>query len=398
MSNKRIYYAIQQVTLGPSASQTAAHGLQTAGITTNFNLEQVFEMGQLAIYQNIEGIPQIEVTLNKVLDGYPLLYVLATETGSDISAGLTATAPDLPGRQNARTDLRLSIYPDTGVSAGANSEGPVAKGVVTCKGMYVSSVSYTFPVDGNFTEDLTLVGNEKVWADTGSTGQFSGNDSSPAAASGVNRRQHLDMTACRFPKEIPGINATTGVNADAGAGNGFSTHFQNITVSVDLGREAIQELGSFAPYHRYVTFPVSVTSEFAVLAITGDGINASEKGYYTAATINGTPTVATGSESACTPRFNLRNNTIYLQTCEGTKIYLGTKNKLTSVNYTGGDTGGGNVTVTYSYQTFNDFVVAHTAGNFADGLTASGYTAVGGQSVNSPVPVDIKAGQVQPKA
>jgi hypothetical protein len=373
MPNKRIYYAIQQVTLGPSASQTPVHGLQTVGVTTNFNLEQVFEMGQLAIYQNIEGIPEIEVTLNKVLDGYPLLYVLATETGTDIASGLTATSPDLPGRQNARTDLRLSIYPDTGVSADGN---PVTGGVVKCQGMYVSSVSYTFPVDGNFTEDVTLVGNDKIWANTGSTGEFPDNDDVPAAASGVNRRQHLNMTNSRFPTEIPGIS-NQGVNADAGAGNGFSTHFQNITVSVDLGREAIQELGSFAPYHRYVTFPVSVTSEFAVLATTGDGINATEKGYYTASTIGGTPSVATGSEGACVPRFNLRDQRIYLETCEGTKIYLGTKNKLTSVNYTGGDTGGGNVTVTYSYQTFNDFVVAHTAGNFADDLTSSGYSAGG---------------------
>lgn len=388
MSNKRIYYAIQQVTFGPSASQTVAHGLQTVGITTNFNLEQVFEMGQLAIYQNIEGIPQIEVTLNKVLDGYPLLYVLATETGSDIASGLTATSPDLPGRQNARTDLRLSIYPDTGVSADGN---PVTKGVVTCKGMYVSSVSYTFPVDGNFTEDVTLVGNDKIWADTGATGQFEDNDDVPAAASGVNRRQHLNMTNSRFPTEIPGINSS-GVNADAGAGNGFSTHFQNVTVSVDLGREAIQELGSFAPYHRYVTFPVSVTSEFAVLATTGDGINATEKGYYTASTIGGTPSVATGNESACTPRFNLRDQTVYLETCEGTKIYLGTKNKLTSVNYTGGDTGGGNVTVTYSYQTFNDFVVAHSAGDFADDVGATGYNP---QSVSKAVPVEIKAGEAR---
>lgn len=374
MSNKRIYYAIQQVTLGPSASQTPVHGLQTVGVTTNFNLEQVFEMGQLAIYQNIEGIPQIEVTLNKVLDGYPLLYVLATETGSDIASGLTATSPDLPGRQNARTDLRLSIYPDSGVSADGN---PVNGGVVKCQGMYVSSVSYTFPVDGNFTEDVTLVGNDKIWANTGSTGQFEDNDDVPAAASGVNRRQHLNMTNSRFPTEIPGISSV-GVNADAGAGNGFSTHFQNITVSVDLGREAIQELGSFAPYHRYVTFPVSVTSEFAVLATTGDGINATEKGYYTASTIGGTPTIATGSEGACIPRFNLRDQKIYLETCEGTKIYLGTKNKLTSVNYTGGDTGGGNVTVTYSYQTFNDFVVAHSAGSFADDLSDAGYVVGGG--------------------
>ena len=38
-------------------------------------------------------------------------------------------------------------------------------------------------------------------------------------------------------------------------------------------------------------------------------------------------------------------------------IDLGNKNKLTSVNYTGGEAGGDNATITYSYQTFNKFVV-----------------------------------------
>lgn len=373
MSNNRIYYAIQQVELGTDSTKTAAHGVQTVGLTTNFNLEQVFELGQLAIYQNIEGIPEIEVTINKVLDGYPLIYVLATEKGSEIAEDLTATGPDLPGRQNARVDMRLSIYPDTQVSANGN---PVGGGVVNCKGMYVSSVSYTFPVDGNFTEDVTLVGNEKIWTDDGTTGQFDGNNDVPSAATGVNRRQHLDMSSSRFPVEIPGID-TDGVNGESEDGVGFDVHFQNITVSVDLGREAINELGSFAPYHRYVTFPVSVTSEFTVLATTGDGINASEEGYYTASNINTLEevNVATGSEGACVPRFNLRDQKIYLQTCEGTKIYLGEKNKLTSVNYSGGDTGGGNVNVTYSYQTFNDFVVAHSGGNFYANVSDSGYSS-----------------------
>ena len=40
---------------------------------------------------------------------------------------------------------------------------------------------------------------------------------------------------------------------------------------------------------------------------------------------------------------------------------LGTRNKLTSVNYTGGETGGGNSTISYSYQTFNDFKVSGVA-------------------------------------
>jgi hypothetical protein len=365
MANNRIYYAIQQVKLGPAAGVMAPiHGLQTVGMTTNFNLEQVFEMGQLAIYQNVENVPDVEVTLNKVLDGYPLVYVLATEEGSSVATGLTAVNPTIAGRQNARCDMRLSIFNDTNVSSSGNS---IAN--VTCSGMYVSSVSYTFPVDGNFTEDVTLVGNNKVWGGV-VTGSFAGNDDEPLSATGVGRRQYLSMANCRFPTQIPGISGD-GTNALLGNGSGYAAHFQNISVSCDFGREAISELGTFAPYHRYVTFPVEVTSEFELVAVSGDMINATESGYYRGLT--GT-TVATPSDTGCVARHNLLDQTIFLETCEGTRIYLGTKNKLTSVNYTGGDTGGGNVNVTYSYSTFNDFVVAHSGGDFYSQLAGSTYT------------------------
>ena len=51
--------------------------------------------------------------------------------------------------------------------------------------------------------------------------------------------------------------------------------------------------------------------------------------------------------------------TIRIATCEGLRIYLGKKNKLASVNYGGGDAGGGNATVSYTFTTFNDFTVIH---------------------------------------
>ena len=41
----------------------------------------------------------------------------------------------------------------------------------------------------------------------------------------------------------------------------------------------------------------------------------------------------------------------------GTILDLGVKNKLSSVSYSGGDTGGGNVTVSYSYSNFNVLTV-----------------------------------------
>ena len=83
MANNRIFYACQAVALKPMAGLNAqykvAHGVQSVGITTNFNLEQAFELGQIQIYENIEGLPDVEVTMEKLLDGYPLLYHLASQ-------------------------------------------------------------------------------------------------------------------------------------------------------------------------------------------------------------------------------------------------------------------------------------------------------------------------------
>jgi hypothetical protein len=374
MANNRIYYAIQQVSLGTglnapgqpgsglAGSPVAVHGLQTVGITTNFNLAQIYEMGQLSLYQNFENVPDIEVTLNKVLDGYPLLYVLATERGTGLQTGLTATSADLAGRANTRTDMQLAIYPDTQTSA---KNGSLA--VVSCSGMYVSSVSYTFPIDGNFTEDVTLVGNDKIWSTTAITGSFTNNNDSPASVQGVNRRQHLTMANCRLPKQIPGISSS-GTNDLISGTSGYAVHFQSIKVSCNMGRESIYELGTRQPYYRYINFPVAVTCDFEVMSVSGEWVNATAKGYYTGTEAN--PTVANDSTDSCANRFNLKNEIIFLETCEGTRIGLGSKNKLTSVNYTGGDTGGGNVTMSYSYQNFNDFTVAHSGGLYYSTVTA----------------------------
>ena len=105
-TNNRIFYACQLVGISNMADTTnivEAHGVQSIGITTNFNLEQAFELGQIQVYENIEGLPDVEVTMEKVLDGYPLLYHLATPS---------PPSPTLVGRGKERTDLSLGIYRD----------------------------------------------------------------------------------------------------------------------------------------------------------------------------------------------------------------------------------------------------------------------------------------------
>ena len=82
-SNNRIFYACQAVSINNEGSTSVAtgdmaHGVQSVGMTTNFNLEQAFELAQIEIYENIEGTPDVEVTLEKVIDGHPLIYHMAS--------------------------------------------------------------------------------------------------------------------------------------------------------------------------------------------------------------------------------------------------------------------------------------------------------------------------------
>ena len=43
---------------------------------------------------------------------------------------------------------------------------------------------------------------------------------------------------------------------------------------------------------------------------------------------------------------------------DGSRFDLGTKNRLSSVTYGGGDASGGNATITYSYTNFNELTVS----------------------------------------
>ena len=319
------------------------NGVQSVGITTTFNLEQVFELGQLSIYENIENIPDIEVTIERVLDGTTLAYAAASPNSFTRANGAAvASQGGLVAGANDRCDVLLAVYSDTATKAGA----VVPKSQVFMSGMYVSSVSYTVPVDGNATESVTLVGNAKAWlnhTEYGWQGAADGTDGilnkdlgfgsdSPAASDGVQRRQEFDLDNCKIPGDIPGTTADSSI-ANAITAGIPDVHMQNWTMSADFGREQIFELGRKGPYHRYVTFPVEITSEFEVLSTSGDLVGADEQAD------------------------NLTNRNILIALSDGTKFDLGGKNKLQSVGYTGGDTGGGNVSMTFSYITFNDLSV-----------------------------------------
>lgn len=331
-TNNRIFYACQAVNIVSSTGNAVAasgtvKGVQSVGMSANFTLDQVFEMGQLEIYENIEDVADIEVTLEKVIDGDKFIWEFA-------SNNLCRTT--LAGAAKNRCDVYLAIYDD----ATDNATG-TPRNVCFNSGMYTSSVSYSYSVDGSATESVTLVGNERFWnATKGATSKYG----SPATgfdadvpADNVQRRVNVDLEngSTLLPAIVKSqMNPDTPDDED---GIGGSYHIQSISVSADFGQENILELGRFGPYARYATFPIEVTTEFEVISTSGDLQNVSG---------NGT---------------NLTNNSIKILDQAGTVIDCGVKNKLSSVSYSGADTGGGNATVSYSFSNFNNLTVTSGA-------------------------------------
>lgn len=398
MPNNRIFYAIHSVAIKengtqptnevvpiipgqdvvPSGRWEILRGAQSVGMTTTFNYEQIFQLGQLETYEFVELEPEVEFTIERVLDGTKPAYFMTT--GPRGATELTARTADY------KVDVAIPVYSDSQTRA---TGLPVS--VVYGSGMFLSSVSYTFPVDGNFTESVTLVGNDKIWADhelagdpypttlsrpTGLEGQATGpatisdngstqsqlgfpsgvlsgagaqghpggidpfttadGEDALVIGSGVQRREAFDLDCSRLPTEIPGVSAS-------GTLGGLVEHIQTITVSTDLGREDIFELGKKRPFFKFVTFPIEVTSSIEVITSQGDLIDALAK-----------------EPDACQRFNNTDNQTIKLCLCEGLVIDLGGKNRLQSVDWAGGEAGGDNVTITYNYQNFNDLTITHS--------------------------------------
>jgi len=299
MPNQRIFYASHAIKVGNSVAQ----GVQSVAVNTNFNLEQVFQLGRLAIYDNIVIDPDVEITVTKALDGRKSIWNLATGGGSLVS------------NANDQTTLVLGVGDDTADAIVANTSS------ITMTGCYVSSLNYTFPVDGNFTEEITFVGSHKV---------AGGAALAPVATSpapNVLRRQNFNTADSTLPSDLTGKKLS------------------QVTISADLGREKMFALGQQSPFHRFVNFPLEITVSFDVIQ---DG-NAGTK-------LAG-PDFDQENDNCQALSFPKREINIILCGNDGNNtygFYLGSGCNLQSVSYSGGDTGGGNVTETYTYITYNE--------------------------------------------
>ena len=321
----RTFYACQKVSFGassgsadnsPSQSYKTLNGIQSVGITTNFNLDPVYQLGRLAPGDLFEDVPDVEVSVTKQLDGTTTVYERMMNA---------STAKTLAEVSDARSAVLLQIYPQT-----FNAATGVPSAICEMMPAYLSSVTYNFPSDGAFTEEVSIVANSKQWS---TSNNVTNTDPPDASLTGIARRQMFDLTNSVFPTGAGGANG--GGFASGSLPAGF--RLQSVSVSVDLGREEIFQLGERLPFTRYINFPVEVNSEFEFISAKGDQVGATE------------------TDTNCENPKALADKQIKLKLCDGLTLDLGTKNKLNSVSQSGGDAGGDNVTYTFSYINYSEF-------------------------------------------
>lgn len=283
----RIFYACQAVAINGAT----VNGAQSVGITTSFDLEPVFQLGQIKPVDILNISPNVEVTLTRAL----------TSQNATVWSGDFITNVG-----QANKTICIAIGDDTAPLLTSSSAQ------IFCTGAGISGVTYTFPVDGIFTEEVTFVAQHKQ---IGGCGIVVSEDTTSKAKT----RQHYGGGA-------PSLVTNAG-------------NLTNITISTSVGRENLFKLGQYQSYHNYANLPAEVSVEFEVSATTVDGI---------ALATAGSCSSPTGGA------FDEQN--IVLNICG--KTFTMEKCKLSNVSYGGGDTSGGNATITFSYTTYNSLTVS----------------------------------------
>jgi hypothetical protein len=307
------------------------HGIQSLTLDTAYNTEDISELGQLDKYATIENIPTITATIEKVFDGSTLVYHAATRgaTGASLNARALNMKPVI---------MKVATF-DFGHDAASGT--PLA--VAICSGMYIDSLAYRFPTEGQFTESVSLVGTSKIWA-TGAaaanhfTGQFAsgyfGGPAGPDTAIQVERRERIDMTNSRWPTQIQGITGG-GLNTDLG--DKFAAHLSNVEVTANLGRRDLFELGRKKPFYKVAQTPIEILTDIEVITNEFmDNIQARDDG-----------------------ASNVVNQTIRVRTTNGVECYMGTSNTVNSVGWQSVDTGGNEFRMRVQYRTLNTLTVTH---------------------------------------
>jgi hypothetical protein len=319
MGNKRVFYACQ----GLSLDGRPLYGVQNLSISTDHNINVVENWGQLAISGVYADTPKSNSGFSRILGSgnTDLIRFGAGIYGPAITGSLTGICT------NHERELCVFFTADTEEGIGASSVG----NVIGFKDVSVDSISYSINVDGFLTEDVQMIAyhktNDSGMCDFGSLDFIDG--SPPSGIKGIPiRRQHIQSFS--VGEKAPPSAIITDLN-----------------ITIPFNIQTVEEFGTAFSRHsnryRYATFPI--VSTYSVTALYQ---NTPEFDNY----------LFSESGIACNIIENLpQEENLSVSVCSNTMdIDLG-HCILQSVDYGGGDTAGGNATLTYNYYCYNSGLI-----------------------------------------
>ena len=315
--NNRVFFACQAVVVSgvtgfPGSAGRYLQGVQSVSMSSSADTEQVFQFGTVGLFENYNtrSAGDGEITIEKFIGEKKNHSIGAMLCGDTTISGnylfMNGADPQVvPVQENewtygfnnmASKKMTVMVYllPE---ASGIKKTGDTAAGtMIKFENAIVSEYSVAAQIDGPATESVTFASNEF----------------------GVST-----------PDETFELDTYFNYDGSVVKRGGITGNFSNgdsVSYSVSIGNEDLFSLGQLDPYAKVPTFPASVTVE-ATRKATANFNSA-----------------AGGTDSLKSTAFGK------LEVSSSGLI-------LTNTSYGGGDAGGGNATITETYNSFNAFNV-----------------------------------------
>jgi len=383
--NDRIFYACQAVYTrdryatssgGNDAISTTGleflKGVQSIGVTKNTPRSDLIDIGRFQQEFGYYGITEFEITISRILhqtgdffyntssrSSYEDAHILNDTYGIGYS-GMTNKLKNYDILLLYTQDSRDFVESGASGSSDADSASAV---IYRC--CLLKNISYNISVDGSITEDLTFTTGIYDKVSKNRLNQFPVNvvDNQKTLA-----RQDVLRTSCVFPLEVKRMFDVSGITDPAISP---TIGLQSINIDIEINYGELPDMGKWpgstveTPTGSSTTFDlddralqnkfrfvdsVNVSSTFN--GVVKDKYELSQDQYNATDTFN---TVADGDEEPAQQIDIYKSNReikIIMQADDSNfyQWHLGAKNFLTSMDFSGGDAGGGNVEGSVGFQ------------------------------------------------
>ena len=307
MANQRIFYALQQVLIGDGAASetsTALKGVQSVGMSSTTNVESFSAFGSIEATTILQDL-DLEITIENGL-------------GSDWTNGLKAAG--YSSFDSAFFDTKRTITLEYLTDSGS----PNVTKLITLEAI-LTSYSVQMGLDGAATESITFQNAGTSVFTTGSDGDALSTQTNKKLCNVITRPSFTNFTYTGYDDCC----------TDTTTAPGTYSKVQSFSANFDVGSEKVSALGQSMPFAKFATFPAEISAEVEYHLDPSGGIG----------TLNSGSITGTSLDDKCYDiEIAMPGNTYDMD-----------KMRLSGASRSGGDVGGGNVTISESYTGFNTF-------------------------------------------